>query len=473
NSSAGGANQAMIVPGGPVQLEAVGFRNAYDVLVHSSGRMYSIDNGPNNGWGGPPGNEGPAGVCDNSANNAGATRPDSLHYVRETTPGELYYGGHPNPLRGNPDDIFASTQGTSVPWSQSPVPVSMTNPIECDYRGPSGPGPILENGSIESWLHSTNGMAEYTASNFGGALQGDILAAGWSGRVVVRTKVAHDASDNPSVVESDNLLSSAGFPLDVDTRGDAESFPGTVWVAQFFGDIEIFEPDENVVCGGPPGGDDDADGFTNSDEIDNGTDPCSAASLPLDFDGDFVSDLNDPDDDNDGIIDENDPFATDPDNGLTTSLPIDLQWETPTTGILAAGFSGLMNNGTETWSQQFDPTQITAIGAAGVLTVDDVGPGTAEGTSNDQRYAFQLGVDPCGACTAYRVSTVLTEPLQDIPTPTTESMGIFAGTGDQSNYVKAVVTPGPTGNGGIRLMVEENDVVTSDIFTPVPAVLSG
>ncbi len=59
-----GLNQAKIVPGGPVQVFATGFRNAYDLVITKTlgkeGRMYVMDNGANQGWGGYPANEGPA-----------------------------------------------------------------------------------------------------------------------------------------------------------------------------------------------------------------------------------------------------------------------------------------------------------------------------------------------------------------------------------------------------------------------------
>ena len=45
NSAGGGANQAVLVPGGPVQLHATGFRNPYDLVIATDGRMYTIDNG--------------------------------------------------------------------------------------------------------------------------------------------------------------------------------------------------------------------------------------------------------------------------------------------------------------------------------------------------------------------------------------------------------------------------------------------
>lgn len=47
-----GLNQAKLVPGGPVQIHASGFRNPYDLVITKNGRMYTVDNGANGGWGG-------------------------------------------------------------------------------------------------------------------------------------------------------------------------------------------------------------------------------------------------------------------------------------------------------------------------------------------------------------------------------------------------------------------------------------
>jgi len=49
--------------------------------------------------------------------------------------------------------------------------------------------------------------------------------------------------------------------------------------------------------------DTDEDGYTDSDEVDNGTSPTDEGDGPPDNDGDYVSDVNDPDDDNDGLVD--------------------------------------------------------------------------------------------------------------------------------------------------------------------------
>ena len=65
--------------------------------------------------------------------------------------------------------------------------------------------------------------------------------------------------------------------------------------------------------------DDDNDGYSDEDEVANGTDSLSADSVPPDNDGDFVSDLTDTDDDNDGVEDTADAFPFDPSKSETVS----------------------------------------------------------------------------------------------------------------------------------------------------------
>ena len=55
--------------------------------------------------------------------------------------------------------------------------------------------------------------------------------------------------------------------------------------------------------------------------------PVLAGDQPADFDGDLLSDRNDPDDDNDGLLDVSDAFARDAANGATTTLPIVYTWD--------------------------------------------------------------------------------------------------------------------------------------------------
>jgi uncharacterized delta-60 repeat protein len=63
----------------------------------------------------------------------------------------------------------------------------------------------------------------------------------------------------------------------------------------------------------------DGDGYSNSDEIANGTDHEDSNSVPAnDNDGDFISDLTDTDDDNDGVADTSDAFPLDNSESVDT-----------------------------------------------------------------------------------------------------------------------------------------------------------
>jgi large repetitive protein len=447
-----GKNQAKLVPGGPVQVYAPGFRNPYDLVITKSGKMYTIDNGANAGWGNFPVNEGPAGNCTNDPNEPGTTDQDALHLVVAAG----YYGGHPNPTRAN----TANTFNPSNPQS----PVSSGNAIECDYRKVG----TTESTALTAFASSTNGIDEYTASNFGGQLSGNLLAAGYVNNEIYRIVLSPSGA---AVTSNSVLFSTVGSgPLDIVAQGDQEPFPGSIWVAdQKNGNIYVFEPNDfgggGSTCSGAddPNLDEDSDGFSNADEIDNGTDPCSAADIPPDWDGDHVSNLNDPDDDNDGTPDTSDPFAIDPDNGSSTSLPVQYTWENDAPnpgGLLNLGFTGLMTNGTADYESLYDADKMTAGGAAGVLTVDEVSEGDALGTLNSQQYGFQFGLKaPPSTTNAFTVHTRILGPFNGLTPQDNESMGLFVGTGDQDNYVK-IVTDANGGSGGIQFTKEVGGTVT-------------
>ncbi|TML93684.1 MAG: hypothetical protein E6G06_01020 [Actinobacteria bacterium] len=429
-----GRHQARIVANSPVQVYAPGFRNPYDLLLTPARKLYTIDNGSNAGWGDVPINEGPGGTCTNGENEPGVTEHDSLHLV--TGPG--YYGGHPNPTRGNRANTFNGAHPQS--------PVLVANPIECDERGPG------VNGSIATLPSSANGLTQYRASNFAGAMTGDLIVANFSGTVYrVRLNPTGDR-----VVAVSSLFANAGVdPLDVVAQGDLEPFPGTIWMADFnvsgpAGTIVVFEPNDYGGLVPPPctGAysttlDEDHDGYKNADEIDNGTNPCSAADTPHDWDHDSVSDRNDPDDDNDGLPDTSDPFAIDAQNGRATSIPVSYTWDSGSPspgGLLNLGWTGLMTNGQANYSTLFDPTHMTAGGSAGVMTVDQVPAGDAKGATNTQQYAFQFGIRADPASTGvFTVHTRLDAPFSGITPAGRDSMGVFIGTGDQDNYLKLVV----------------------------------
>ncbi|MGI9602663.1 MAG: malectin domain-containing carbohydrate-binding protein [Acidimicrobiales bacterium] len=437
-----GDNQATLVAGGPVQVHAPGFRNAYDVVMTEAGELYTVDNGSNSGWGDVVANEGPGGVCTNTVQEPGFSEDDNMHNI--TVAGT--YGGHANVLRGNP---------AGTPWAAA---VPAANPIECDYQPVAG----AVDGNMTTFPVSTNSLDEYTAGNFEGEMQGDIVAVGLNPPAVYRIELSPDGQ---SVTANTALFSNLnGRHLGLDVLDDNELFPGTVWVGEFTNNgIAVFEPNDYdgtpPTCTGAddPGLDEDNDGFDNADEIDNSTDPCSSADVPPDNDGDLESDLNDPDDDNDGLLDTVDPFAVDPANGAATNLPVTFEWENnspPAGGLLELGFTGLMTNGTD-YLDLFDPFAMTIGGAAGVITIDAAGPGTAEDLTNTAEYGFQVGVAP--QVNPFEASLRVAAPFTGATPGPGQEMGFFLGTGTQDDYLELVVT-----DAGVELGVE-----VGGAFTPV------
>jgi len=184
--------------------------------------------------------------------------------------------------------------------------------------------------------------------------------------------------------------------------------------------------------------------------------------VPHDWDKDHISDVTDPDDDNDGIPDTRDPFAIDSDNGSTTPLPVSYTWENDAPnpkGLLGLGFTGLMTNRRSNYAARFDIENITAGGAAGVTTVEQVSPGDAFKSpsiccpkrSNKQRDAFQFGVSPPDSG-RFRIHTRIMRPFDGLTPRNYQSMGIFIGSGDQNNYVK--ITTAMSRGTGVQFMKE-------------------
>ncbi|HZI38647.1 MAG TPA: hypothetical protein VFF24_10105, partial [Acidimicrobiia bacterium] len=213
---AGGANQARLVPDGPVTVYAPGFRNPYDIVLTGTGRLYTIDNGANPNWGDAPRAAG--GRCTNDPRAGGKRQEDTLHYVRAAG----YYGGHPNPTRANPANVFAG---------QSAVEVA--NAVECEARTGA------RSGALTTFPASTNGLVEYRSGAFGGAMTGDLLTASFDDRIY-RLKLHPDGH----LSRKEILFEDVGqVPLDVTAQGDGDVFPGTIWVGNFAdGSITVFEP---------------------------------------------------------------------------------------------------------------------------------------------------------------------------------------------------------------------------------------
>ncbi|MBI1299304.1 hypothetical protein GC175_30605 [bacterium] len=501
-----GLNQAKLDPNGPVQIYAPGFRNPYDVIITESGKMYSVDNGANGGWGGHPAGEadyptdsngGIPGTCTNEylPGEPGSTGPgpggdakvnnqDGLHYI--TGPG--YYAGHPTPIRGNPAGAGIYTHnGTIGVWRTSisdpthplpsdwpPVPVELANPIECDFRNPGS-----ASGALHTWPASTNGLTEYTAANFGGAMQGNLLAASWNGQIY---RIQLNATGDAVTAVTTFASNFNGAPLDLVAQGPNGPFPGTIWATVYSGTdgVAVFEPtDYDGVTGAQCTGtydlnlDEDGDGYSNADEIDSGSNPCSGASQPPDNDNDGVSDLNDPDDDNDTLPDTLDPFPIDAANGANTNLPINYNFfnNDPGTGFYGLGFTGLMSNGTDDYLDLWDDNTIIAGGTAGLFTVDGVTSGDAQ-HNNQQINAMQFGVNVAGSTGPFTVHARINAPFFNGQTPSdAQSQGLQIGTGDQDNYVKVVLSA-HGGNGGLAVLQEQNGSVVGGGSHAVSGVLA-
>ncbi len=517
-----GLNQAKIVPGGPVQILSPGYRNSYDLVVTEDGALYVTDNGANAGWGGFPENEGVGG---NATNNYRVGEPGSStadggegpivnqdHLTLITNNLQSYtfgsfYGGHPNPIRSNPNGAGLFTKGShssdpgdsngnsytddwfrnsilnvndpnfstrSLPVDWPPVPVSEANPVEGDYRltgaaNPDGPSDEL----VTTLLNNSNGIDEYTAS---GDMKGNLIIGRSNGSL---HRIVVDANGNLVSKEQGWVtgLGSDANALGITCNGDNDPFPGTIWVGTFNDKIVVLEPNSGPVecilpgeAGYDPQGDNDSDGFTNADEDANGTDLCSANSKPDDFDDDKVSDLTDLDDDNDGINDEVDPFQM----GEPFNIPVTNELfnnQSLLKGYKGLGMTGVMNNGDPNpnylnWLDDPDASNsdIDDIlgGAIGAVTIYQT---SGDAGSNNQEKAYQYGVNVDANTGKIIVSSRMLTPFHNFAVG--ESQGIYIGTGFQDNYIKIILT-----NGGLEVQGENNDVALAGLPTASIAIPS-
>ncbi|WP_420593136.1 malectin domain-containing carbohydrate-binding protein [Robiginitalea biformata] len=537
-----GLNQAMLVPGGPVQIFSPGYRNTYDLVVTQDGKVFVTDNGANGGWGGFPENEGLKDGSGNSlvtnnylpgepgsTSSSGGEQVDNVDHLTMVTDNiqtytfGSFYGGHPTPVRANPTGAglftnpekniynpstsvfrtliydpdgsrgagYTTDASIALPANWPPVPPAMANPDEGDWRGPTVPNPDgPDDVLVTTWGNNTNGIDEYTSTVFAGSesMVGNLIAGRNQGRLW-RVQLNPDGSLLDLSEFASNL---GGNALGITCNGDSDPFPGTIWVATFNSTIKVFEPQPTIVClfpgdDGYVGTDDtDGDGYSNDDEIANGTDHCTGASQPNDFDkvagAPFVSDLLDDDDDNDGIPDASDIFQMgDPeDNGSDAfNLPVlnDLLSDNPDLkGYLGLGFTGMMNNGDPNpnyldWLDEVgagpNPNDILG-GAVGAMTMQ-MTAGTALGNANSQEKAFQFGVEVDQTLSSFTVEGRLFNfdaPLQlyGSSAPAAGEIGLFIGDGTQSNYIKFVIN-----QNGLQARQEIGDNAQTPIDLTIPS----
>ena len=422
-----GLSQAKIVAGGPVQIYSTGYRNPYDLVLTQAGKLYTIDNGANAGWGDVPIGEGTSNVT-NAPHDGGGETSDQLHLVTQG-----FYAGHPNPIRANPSGAGWYLNGSSTPVANLPQgwpPVPTADPVEGDFRAPGQDGALYWGFNA-----STDGLAEYTASTFGGVMKGNLLAVSWDDqlyRIVL-------SADGTSVVSVTPLTSGwtvlgSGSPLDVTSPGDGQPFAGSIFVANYGGPITIFTPSAT-----PP--------------------PPPPSSL---------------DTDGDGLPDNVDPFAEDPANGSATTLAAgqSLAWtfsqnvDPPgPNGLFNVGFTGLMANGVDSYQSLYDPANIKAGAAGAGFQIDQVSAGDAV-QGNSQQNGFQFGIDVQPGVSRIVIETKIDNPFGGSPSTAAvnwKSQGFFIGTGDQDNYLK-IVAAANGGAGGIEVGGETAGAFASTMY---------
>ena len=110
-------------------------------------------------------------------------------------------------------------QSPSGAWP--PVDPGILFPEDGDFRLPG-----VEDDALVTWSVSTNGLDEYTASNFQGALQGNLITAAFDKSIY---RIIVDPSNGSATKEvlAEGL---GGMPLDVIAQGDTDPFAGTIWI---------------------------------------------------------------------------------------------------------------------------------------------------------------------------------------------------------------------------------------------------
>lgn len=209
-----GANQAITPTGGPVRLFATGVRNAYRI-VERRGSLFTIDNGPNPGFGGYPVMR--DGAATNEPAEGGEHLPGVLLEIRDG----VYYG-HPNPTRASRLNLFGDAS-----------PVARERP---DEGVPVPPG--RKPGERAQFWPSVNGLSVYRSGALGPDWREAFVAVGFDRNVTLLSLGADGATAQRI------LVGQAGeMPLDVVARGDDEPFPGTIWIADYgSGRILVVEP---------------------------------------------------------------------------------------------------------------------------------------------------------------------------------------------------------------------------------------
>lgn len=188
--------------GAPVQIYATGVRNAYDLVWHSNGSLYTPTNGSAAGGNTPDNpttdaNEGLQGV---------ATQND---YLFKVTPGGYY--GHPNPLRG--EYIMNGGNPTAGDDAAEIVQVKAGNKTFPGYAVGTQPDPDYKGFAYDFGRNrSPNGVIEYQSNAFGGALRNKLLVTEYSGGDDI---LGLTLDNNGNIVGASPVITGLTNPLDL------------------------------------------------------------------------------------------------------------------------------------------------------------------------------------------------------------------------------------------------------------------
>jgi glucose/arabinose dehydrogenase len=174
--------------GGTVEVYGAGTRNPYDLVVHTNGKIYATDNGPN----------GPDTSASCTTSGDGVSSSDELNLIVQGS-----YYGFPNRNRGRSDAR------------------------QCTYHAPEeGDGANFSAPIYTFAAHcSCDGIAEYNSDSFGGEMRGDLIIAQLIFGNVVRADLAPDGLSVSSVT---TLASGYNLPLDVAVNSN-----GTIYIAEY------------------------------------------------------------------------------------------------------------------------------------------------------------------------------------------------------------------------------------------------
>ncbi|MDY6898134.1 MAG: hypothetical protein SWZ49_08645, partial [Cyanobacteriota bacterium] len=472
-----GFNMAILPADAPMRIFADGLRNQYDLALTENGQLYTVDNGSNSGLGGNPvdANGNPtdqpgAGEATNDPNDGGTGDPEPLFLLEDGG-----YYGHPSPARANQDlpwtvfndqgnpDTSLSPNSVSNLADLVPDAVNIAEGFLIDPSKFTGnPARLAESGirverdspdsnALITLGSSSNGLVEYTDNAFDGSLQGSLIVTQFNGNVTLLNlnddgtslePLIHPTADN-QVIDDDGifpLVTGQSNPLDVTT-----GINGTIWVAEF-GDnsINVFAP------------------LLSPNGPDNGP-------------GDI---------DDDGIININDPFIRDENNGTSVlvSPSQTLTWDfdanqdnnLPGANGYGGGLTGVMINNTTDFEEFFqepstiegqiiklDNVKFNTAAGGGTTVIESVSNGDPFETPNNGEYLFHTGVTLAPTVESFTVKWSVFNPGTEF-TGSFQQIGGYIGTGDQSNYLKIVAINGFDGE--IQILLEDNDVVQSTSF---------